>query len=154
MLKIQTYEAARLILHDPRAVPSPDAKRLLRAFERIQSRKFQWLVDEMKAPEREAFDRVWLSIHGFQSEREQTVALRAIHEAVRRISNEMDTQEQEWVGDRTAARAGGNPQDLMKGKRVSILSPKSCRERIEAAEKTRGIWVELPDEEEDEIRED
>jgi hypothetical protein len=33
------------------------------------------------------------------------------------------------------------------------LKPKVSRERIEAAEKTRGIWVGIPDEEEDEARE-
>src|SRR5206468_3362794 len=111
------------------------------------------LVDEMNTPEREAFDRVWLSIYGFRSEREQTAALKAIREAVQRISNEMDAQEQNWVGDRTAARTGGNPQDLMKGKKASILNPKSRRKRIEAAEKTRSIWAGLPDEEDGEDQE-
>jgi len=118
MLKVQTYEAARLALHDPRTLPASEATRLLHAFEMIRSREFQWLVEEMETPEREAFDRVWLSLHGFQSEGEQTKALAAIHEAVRGISNEMDVQEQDWVQDRSAARVGGNPQDLMKGKRV------------------------------------
>lgn len=153
MLKVQTYEAARLVLYDPHAILSSEAARLLRAFEKLQTRDFQWLVDEMNTPEREAFDRVWLSIYGFQSERAQAAALKAIHEAVRNISDEMNAQEQDWVGDRAAARTGGKPQDLMKGKRAIPLSPKSQRERVEAAEKIRGIWAELPDEEEDEARE-
>ena len=37
--------------------------------------------------------------------------------------------------------------------KAASLKPKASRERIEAAEKTRGIWVGIPDEEEDEARE-
>jgi len=104
MLKVQTYEAARLMLYDPCAVSPSESALLLRAFEKLQTRDFQWLVDEMNTPEREAFDRVWLSIYGFQSERAQAAALKAIHEAVQNISDEMNAQEQDWVGDRAAAR--------------------------------------------------
>jgi hypothetical protein len=38
----------------------------------------------------------------------------------------------------------------MKGKRVEGLSPKRRRQRVEAAEKTRGIWAGLPEEEDEE----
>jgi len=118
MLEVRTYEAALLTLYDPRKLPPPEVDHLLSAFERIRSQPFDWLVREMETPDREAFDRVWLSIHGYRTAAEQDAALRAIRDAVRRISNEMNAQEQAWVKDRPAARAGGNPQDYMKGKRT------------------------------------
>lgn len=148
MLKIQTYEAERLFLLDPRRISSTDANRLLKAFESLKKRKFEWLIKEIETPERQAFDRVWLSVHGFTSETEQTEALEAIYQAVRNISDQMNAQEQGWVENRPAARQDGNPQDVMKGKRGSGLSVKEHtkrHKRVEAARSLIGIWADLPE---------
>ncbi|MEQ8464549.1 Eco57I restriction-modification methylase domain-containing protein [Coleofasciculus sp. E1-EBD-02] len=148
MLKVETYEAKRLLLQDPRKIAPADAKRLLDAFQNIRSQKFQWLIQEMETPEREAFDRAWLSVHGFHSAQEQTAALEVIYAAVRNLSNEMNAQEKDWVGNRPAVRQEGNPQDVMKGKRGTRLSPKEKSERhekLEAARRLSGIWADLPE---------
>ena len=119
MLKVQTYEAARLLLHDPRTVPSGKTGDLLQAFNAIRSKRFEWLREEMESPERVRFDRAWLGLHGFDSEKEQGEVLDRIHQAVRRICEDMSSQEQDWLGEKPAVRSAGNPQDHMKGKRKS-----------------------------------
>ena len=118
MLKVETYEARQLTLCDPRKLSPVEEDSLLRAFDKIRSRPIDWLIREIQTAEREAFDRVWLSIHGYRTAAEQDAALRSIYDAVRRISEEMNAQEQAWVRDRPAARSAGNPQDYMKGKRT------------------------------------
>lgn len=117
MLKVETCDAGRLLLHDPGKIPASEVKPLLEAFEALREREFQWLVAEMATPEREALDRAWLHIHGFRTAREQDAALEAIREAVQRLSDEMQAQEEDWVRQRPAVRSSGNPQDAMKGRK-------------------------------------
>jgi hypothetical protein len=117
MIKVQTYEAERLLVRDPRLLSPAESKCLLRALEQLKAQPFQWLAEELETPARKALDEAWLVIHGFSSEPERTAALRDIHAAVRSISAEMNAQEEDWIGDRGAVRVDGNPQDIMKGKR-------------------------------------
>jgi hypothetical protein len=117
MLKLQTFEAARLSMCDPSCVPKAKADRLIQAFRKIKSRDFGWLVDEIDSPERQAFDREWLAIHGLDTERKQAAAMSAMYDAIRHICEDINTQEKAWIKDKAIARTGGNPQDLMKGKR-------------------------------------
>ena len=117
MIKVQTYEAERLLIHDPRSLSSSECTCLLRALEQLKAQPFQWLAKELETPARKALDEAWLVIHGFSSEPERSAALRDIHAAVRSVSAEMDAQEEDWIGDRGAVRVDGNPQDVMKRKR-------------------------------------
>ena len=117
MLKIQTFEAARLSLLDPSRLSRDSAKRLVHAFRGIRSHQFAWLVKDVETPQRQAFDREWLALHGIEKEREQTLAMNGIYGAVRKICEDMNAQEETWIKSKAAARAGGNPQDFMKGKR-------------------------------------
>ena len=116
MLKVETYEAARLVVLDPRALSANARTDLLTALEPLKHREIQWLTEEMNSPEREAFDRAWLAVHGFTTEREQTRAIAEIREAVEKLSAGMDAQEQDWVKVRDDVRALSNPQDRLKGK--------------------------------------
>jgi hypothetical protein len=118
MIKVETYEAERLILHDPTCIPSAKANRLVRAFQRIRRKEFQWLIQEMDSKDREEFDRAWLAVHGIDSDPVQRSAIVAIREAVKAICDEMSAQEEDWLEDKPAARYDGNPQDTMKGKRI------------------------------------
>lgn len=116
MIKVETYEAARLVVLDPRTLSVSAKRDLLAAFEPLKWRQIQWLTEEMNSTERQAFERAWLAVHGFSTEREQTRALAEIREAVEKLSAGMDAQEQDWVKVRDDVRALSNPQDRLKGK--------------------------------------
>jgi hypothetical protein len=116
MIKVETYEAARLVVLDPRTLSAAAKGDLLSAFEPLKKREIQWLTEEINTPEREAFDRSWLAVHGFATEREQNRALAEIREAVEKLSAGMDAQEQDWVKVRGDVRSLSNPQDRLKGK--------------------------------------
>jgi hypothetical protein len=118
MIKVETYEAADLLVLDPRSLEPGEINMLTRAFERIRTEPFAWLTEELKGSTRQAFDNVWLTLHGFASSEERATALSEIYAAVQSTSAEMNAQEEDWIGDRVAVRLDGNPQDVMKGKRT------------------------------------
>ncbi len=118
MIKVETYEAADLLVLDPRPMKAGETAILRRAFERIRTQPFAWLTEELKLPSRQAFDDVWLSLHGFDSAEERAAVLKEVYAAVQTISSEMNAQEEDWIEDRGAVRVDGNPQDVMKGKRT------------------------------------
>lgn len=97
MAKLATYETATLLVLDPRRLPPTTSSRIVAAFRELADRDFRWLVDEMAEPDRTSLDEEWLRLIGF-SEEETGPALRAIHADIRRLSEEMDSQEQAWIG--------------------------------------------------------
>jgi hypothetical protein len=115
-IKVQTYEASRLLVLQPDQLERGEERALLRAFNPIAGRPFEWMTKEIDRPDRQELDRAWLTAVGF-SPNEVNAALNAIYAHVRKLSEEMNSQEKAWVHDRAAARKNGNPQDIMKGKR-------------------------------------
>jgi len=117
MLKVQTCEAERLLVCDPRLLTEAQTEELLSVCEPLLTQAFSWLRDDLRTPERVELDRAWLRVHGFADGAELDDALAAIHAAVERLSDEMNAQEEAWTKVRGGVRRDGNPQDVMKGKK-------------------------------------